>query len=390
MSVNVRFLASNQEVAFTGPLRPASEAELDEAERCLREAAASVTGRLYVNLRRVPLMNHRAFRRLGRVLLEILDARPDLTAQLVISSAVPWAARRGAALAARSPRLTVEPYDRDFYPGQGVIENDHLLPVLRAQTRVIWSHEQKMLALHGLEEGMAVADICCGIGDFALLLRGAFHPGRLVAVDHARPFLEYARAVAREFGIADIEYVYGDATSLYLEDAQFDFVISRLALQIFDRPQQILGELYRICKPGGRVYITNELMRHIYAWPRSERVAWAYTLIPEMAAKLGMDVNFGPKAHAALKDFGFQDVRMDRIEVTNLNTDIEDFAAVAAGWRDYVTQDVASATAQPPETVAALQDALDSFLRAVESPKGFASWPIYVASGTRPLDPVTP
>ncbi len=73
-----------------------------------------------------------------------------------------------------------------------------------------------------MKEGLAVADVCCGIGDFAVLLFKEFNPSRLVAIDHAKPSLAYARKVAADFGVKGIEYVYGDAASLLIDDNQFE------------------------------------------------------------------------------------------------------------------------------------------------------------------------
>lgn len=380
----VGFDENDQVVRLAGVLRPAHPSALDPLVDCLTAAADAVRGRLYVNLKQLQHMSFAGHRVFTATLGRLLEAHPRLEITLVTSSVMPWANRRFAPFAERWPGLTVEQYDRAFYPGQGVIESDGLLPVLRAQTSVIWKHEKALLERHGLKPGARVADICCGIGDFAMLLWRNFAPERLVAVDHYRPFLDYARAVARDFGAEEIEYQVGDAASLLLPDGGFDFVTSRLALQIFDRPAEILAELKRICRPGGRVYVTNEMMGHIYAYPKDGPVTWAYRLIPEMAATLGMDVNFGPKARAYLEDAGFVDVRVDLLEVNNLNSDLADFAAVATGWRDYVVGEVATATGQSPETIERLRSALEDFLYVVENRRGFATWPIYVASGTRP------
>lgn len=380
----VRFDENNQVVSLAGMLRPENPAQVEPLVLCLTDAAATVRGRLYVNLKRLEQMSFAGHRVFTAALRQVLDAHPSLEVTIVTSSVVPWATRRFAPIAARWPRLSVEQYDRAFYPGQGVIESDGLLPVLRAQTSVIWRHEKALLEQHGLKPGAAVADICCGIGDFAMLLWRNFAPERLVAVDHHRPFLDYARAVARDFGAESIEYQVGDAAALLLEDESFDFVTSRLALQIFDRPGQILSELKRICRPGGRVYVTNEMMGHIYAYPKDGPVTWAYQLIPRMAATLGMDVNFGPKARAYLEDAGLLDVRVDLLEINNLNSDLTDFAAVAAGWRDFVVGEVATATGQTAETTERLRSALEDFLYVVQNRRGYAAWPIYVASGRKP------
>jgi ubiquinone/menaquinone biosynthesis C-methylase UbiE len=297
---------------------------------------------------------------------------------------VPWAPLRFGFLGAQFGNTIVEQYDKAFYPGQGVIENDQLVPVLRTQTNIVWSHERELLRRHGLDKRMRIADICCGIGDFAVLVYKEFEPEYIVGVDHSRPFLQYAQQIAREFGITDIEYQFGDATNLFLPSGSFDFVTSRLALQIFNDPASILRELVRICKPGGRVYLTNEMTAHNYGYPRHESVQWTYQQAVKIAQSLGMDMNFGPKMYSLLTDMGFEDVRMEQIPITNNNTAIDDFARVIESWEEYVTGELSTATQQPPEVVERLRMGFRDHVYAIRSRRGFATWPIYVASGRKP------
>ena len=77
---------------------------------------------------------------------------------------------------------------------------------------------------------MKIADICCGIGDFALLLFKEFNPTYVVALDHAKASLDYARKMAKEFNVTGVEYVYGDAAEILLPSGEFDFVTCRHSL----------------------------------------------------------------------------------------------------------------------------------------------------------------
>lgn len=382
--VTARFIENDQEVVISGALRPRVAADMGELRRLLDHAAAAVSGILFINLKKLRYLNFAGFLGLVDFLREAGVAHPALKIKVVISSVVPWAPQRFALLPEILPNVVVEQYDRAFYPGQGVIENDALIPVLRTQTNIIWNHERRLLAEHGLRPGMKVADICCGIGDFAVLLHKEFKPARIVAVDHSRPFLQYATQVAREFGITDIEYQFGDATNLFLEDAEYDFVTSRLSLQVFDQPEKILRELMRICKPGGRVYLTNEMMAHNYGYPRHETVSWTYHQINEMCAALGMDLSFGPKMFSLLTDLGFEDIRVKTIDITNRNTEVEDFARVIESWEGYVTGELSSATQAPVEMVERLRAGLRDHVYTITSRRGFAAWPIYIASGRKP------
>ncbi len=383
----VRYHENNQEVALEGALRPRGAADFAPVRDCLERAAAGVRGTLYINLKRLRYCNHLAFVELARFVARCQRERPDLRLKLVVSSVVPWAPIRFGHLTELLPNAIVEQYDKAFYPGQGVIENDQLIPVLRTQTNIVWEHERELLRRHGLRRGVRVADICCGIGDFAVLLHKEFKPEVIVAVDHSRPFLQYAIQMAKEFGIADIEYQYGDAANLFLGANTFDFVTSRLSLQVFDKPELILRELLRICKPGGRVYLTNEMMSHNYGYPRHESVSWTYAQTLKMLASLGMDLSIGPKMYSLLTDLGFEDVQMEQIGITNTNTVVEDFARVIESWEEYITGELSNATQTPREVVERLHAGFQDHVYAIRSRRGFAIWPIFVASGRKPTPP---
>ncbi|MBZ5709069.1 methyltransferase domain-containing protein [Nannocystis pusilla] len=381
---SIRFHENDQEVALAGSLRPAGPEDFAPVRAHLDHAADAVRGVLYLNFKRLRYLNHTGFVELARFIAACAQRHPALKLKLVVSSVVPWAPLRFGFLGAQFGNTIVEQYDRAFYPGQGVIENDQLVPVLRTQTNIVWSHERELLRRHGLGKRMRIADICCGIGDFAVLVYKEFEPEYIVGVDHSRPFLQYAQQIAREFGITDIEYQFGDATHLFLPSNSFDFVTSRLALQIFNDPASILRELVRICKPGGRVYLTNEMTAHNYGYPRHESVTWTYQQAVKIAQSLGMDMNFGPKMFSQLTDMGLEDVRMEQLPITNNNTAIDDFARVIESWEEYVTGELSAATQQPPEVVERLRMGFRDHVYAIRSRRGFATWPIYVASGRKP------
>lgn len=381
---SIRFQENDQEVVLEGALRPAEPDDFAPVRALLDQAADAVRGVLYLNCKRLRYLNHLGFVELARFIAGCQARHPSLRLRLVISSAVPWAQPRLGFLAGQFSNTIVEQYDRDFYPGQGVIESDQLVPVLRAQTNIVWPHERELLRRHGIRKHMRVADVCCGIGDFAVLVYKEFQPDYIVGVDHSRPFLQYAQRMAQEFGITDIEYQFGDATHLFLPSNSFDFVTSRLALQIFNDPAGILRELTRICRPGGRVYLTNEMTAQNYAYPRHESVAWTYQQAVQIATALGMDMNFGPKMFTYLTDLGFEDVRMEQLSITNHNTAVDNFVRVIESWEDYVTGELSAATSQTPEAIERLRAGFRDYIFAIRSRRGFAMWPIYVASGRKP------
>jgi len=381
----VRFDENNQEFAIIGSMRPQFTSELDGVIAGLEAAIAQVRGTIYLNVKRLVRLNNLAFHVLSNALVGACQQRPDLRIAVITSSVVGWSTRKFSSLGERTPNIVVEEYDNAFYPGQEFLEEGGFIPVLRTQTKLTWQHERSMLPHHGMREGLTVADICCGIGDFAVLVQREFAPSRLVALDHSKTSLSYARKVAEDFGISGIEYVYGDASEMLLEDDQFDFVTCRHSLQIFDKPELILAELFRICKPGGRVYITNEKYSQCLGEPRGESIEWTYHEMSKLFAGFGMDLELGPKSRRYLAEADFEDIRVESFMVTNADGDPQDFASMVTAWKDMFTGDMCEKRGDSAEFIERLKQGFDDHIFAALHPKGYAGWPIWVASGRKPL-----
>ncbi|MEI9411833.1 MULTISPECIES: class I SAM-dependent methyltransferase [unclassified Mesorhizobium] len=380
----VQYDANSQEFCISGVVRPQAIDELGPSIALLRDAIGRVRGVLYVNVRRLTQMNNAAFHTFSRIIIDACRARPDLKFVVITSSVVGWTSRKFGRLSGIEPNITVEEYDTEFYPGQGFLEEGGFVPILRTQTKMTWRHERAILPRHGMRPGIVMADICCGIGDFAVLAQKEFQPSRIVALDHSMSSLNYARRVMREFDIRGIEYTYGDASEMLLDEGQFDLVTCRHSLQIFNRPELILKELYRICKPGGRVYITNEKNSHCLGEPRAESIRWTYNEVAKLFGHFEMDVELGPKSRRYLVEAGFEDIRVETFMVTNLDGDPQDFADVIAAWSDVYAGEMATKRGDGPEFVARFRQGFEDHIFAALHPKGYAGWPIWVASGRRP------
>lgn len=379
-----RFNETDQRFSLLGSLRPQSASELNICMDALEDAVTSVNGRLDVDVRRLLRMNNVAFQAIAQKLLTSCSTRPDLNIHVTTSSVVGWSTRKFAALQAANSNITVSEYDIDFYPGQAFVEEDEFIPILRSQTKLAWHHERAMLGRHGLKRGMHMADICCGVGDFAVLAQKEFAPTRLVALDHSKSSLAFARQVARENGIKGIEYVFGDASDMLLDSDQFDFVTCRHSLQVFDQPNRILSELFRICKPGGRVYITNEKNSHCFGEPRADSIQWTYTELARLWAHFNMDIELGPKSRRYMIDCGFEDIRMETFMVSNLDGNPQDFADMIRSWEQVYAGQMAVERGDSAEQIARFREGFQDHIFAALHPKGYAGWPVWVASGRKP------
>jgi len=381
---HAEFDSNSQEFFLAGVIRPHSVDEIAASIFLLREAIDDVRGVLYINIKRLVQMNNTAFQAFARVVLDSCRTRTDLRFVVVTSSVVGWTERMFKHLSSIDPRVTVEIYDSGFYPGQSFVEDTSFIPILRTQTKMTWRHERTILSRHGMRPGIVMADICCGIGDFAVLVKKEFQPTRIVALDHSRASLACAREMATSFDIADIEYTYGDACEMLLEDNQFDLVTCRHSLQIFNRPDVLLKELFRICKPGGRVYITNEKNSHCLGEPHSQSIQWTYNEVAKLFSHFEMDVELGPKSRRYLADAGFDDILIESFMVTNLDGDPQDFADVIAAWENVYAGEMAVKRGDSSEFIERFRQGFRDHIFAALHPKGYAGWPIWAASGRKP------
>lgn len=108
-----------------------------------------------------------------------------------------------------------------------------------------------------LASGAEVLDVGCGNGASALPAAAAVGPsGRVVGVDLSTRLLDQGRRRAATAGLANIEFRAADMTALDYPDARFDAVISVFSIFFVPNMEGLVGELWRMVRPGGRLAVT--------------------------------------------------------------------------------------------------------------------------------------
>ena len=106
----------------------------------------------------------------------------------------------------------------------------------------------------GVTPGTRLLDVGCGAGQLALIAARA--GAQVIGCDISTNWLEKARARAAAEGL-EITFEEGDAESLPYADAQFDVVTSLFGAMFAPRPNLVVAELNRVCRPGGMIAMAN-------------------------------------------------------------------------------------------------------------------------------------
>src|SRR5260370_36295456 len=115
-------------------------------------------------------------------------------------------------------------------------------------------------AVAGLRPGEAVLVLGCGGGIDVRLSAGRVGPaGKAYGLDMTGEMLDLARAHAEQAGVGNAEFLLGQIEAVPLPDSSVDVVISNCVINLSaDRPA-VLGESFRVLRPGGRLGVTDIL-----------------------------------------------------------------------------------------------------------------------------------
>ena len=105
-----------------------------------------------------------------------------------------------------------------------------------------------------------VLDVACGGGivvcGFARVVKHA------TGIDLTPAMIDRAKQLQGEKGLPNVTWKLGDVLPLPFPDASFTIVTSRFAFHHFVDPSAVLGEMKRVCAPGGRVVVADSAPAH--------------------------------------------------------------------------------------------------------------------------------
>lgn len=162
------------------------------------------------------------------------------------------------------------------------------------------------LALTGSE---AVLDVGSGLGQFTRDMARAVAPrGHVVGVERDKKQLAEARRQAQEAGEKDfVEWRPGDALKLPLEKREwgcFDVVHARFVLEHVKKPEQVVRQMVRAARRGGRLVLADDDHQVLRLWPEPPGFVELWQAYIRAYEHLGCDPFVGRRLVSLLHDAG--------------------------------------------------------------------------------------
>ena len=163
------------------------------------------------------------------------------------------------------------------------VENDF---VARVYENIAWFYDLTFgPALHpgrvdairrmAIKPGDRVLEV--GVGT---AINAALYPSdcSVTGVDFSSSMLEKARDRVARKGVRNVRLLQMDAASMKFADDTFDIVYAPYVISVVPDPVAVTREMYRVCRPGGRIVILNHFRSksRVGAW--LERIIAPFTL----------------------------------------------------------------------------------------------------------------
>ena len=185
------------------------------------------------------------------------------------------------------------------------------------QSRLYGDLTERLFRTAGIQPGMSVLDVGCGVGDVSLLAAAIVGPaGSVLGIDRAADSINTARGRARAAGLGNIAFEVAALQNLE-PGRTFDALVGRLVLMYLPDPAATLAHLLTFVRPGGLVVFQEMEMSLARSVPPVRLYQTCLDVILETFRRAGFEIDMGSRLFSTFLQAGLPrpELRMEgRVE----------------------------------------------------------------------------
>jgi SAM-dependent methyltransferase len=118
------------------------------------------------------------------------------------------------------------------------------------------------IAISELQPGEVVLDLGSGGGIDCFLAAQQVGPeGRVIGLDMTPDMIMLARRNAKEVGVDNVDFRFGEMEDIPLPDESVDAVNSNCVINLSPDKDAVFGDVYRVLRPGGRMNVSDIVLQ---------------------------------------------------------------------------------------------------------------------------------
>lgn len=173
-----------------------------------------------------------------------------------------------------------------------------------------WMKVSEIFQFANIQVGNAVADIGCHQGYMSIRLADFIgESGKVYSVDVREDRLNKLNDIASERGVKNIQTILGDYDDPKLKENTLDVVLIIDAYHEMKDYREILQNVKKALKPGGRILVLEKLKRHLIGKSRQEQTI-GHTIAPKYVENELEEAGF--EVIAIEKELGFWEEDPDK------------------------------------------------------------------------------